>query len=169
MKPLTIDEIKALTPNDWIWIQFGNSGRYYEIFKITENCLHTWDEDFTFSDYGTKWIAYQNKEQATQNEQCVICHCDISSELPKIDKYGNMYCTNCYEKKSSQEDAECILTAIKKEKGLFFSWSCAADHNFKGCPLNGSCRACIKQDIKSAKVVDFVMQCLAHRKKPPLK
>lgn len=69
MKPLTIEELKALPVGDWVWIinkQF-NVLRYYqqskkccEAFSVYGECYST----FLYSDYGTKWIAYKNKELA---------------------------------------------------------------------------------------------------------
>ena len=34
-----------------------------------------------------------------EKQQCVICHKDITSELPKIDIYENHYCKDCYIEK----------------------------------------------------------------------
>lgn len=34
-----------------------------------------------------------------EKQQCVICHKDITKELPKIDIYGNHYCKDCYIEK----------------------------------------------------------------------
>lgn len=38
-----------------------------------------------------------------EKQQCVICHKDITSELPKIDVYGNHYCKDCYVEKCKYE------------------------------------------------------------------
>ncbi len=38
-----------------------------------------------------------------QKQQCVICHKDITNELPKIDIYGNHYCKDCYIEKCKYE------------------------------------------------------------------
>lgn len=38
-----------------------------------------------------------------EKQQCVICHKDITSELPKIDIYGNHYCKDCYIEKCKYE------------------------------------------------------------------
>ena len=38
-----------------------------------------------------------------KKQQCVICHKDITSELPKIDIYGNHYCKDCYIEKCKYE------------------------------------------------------------------
>lgn len=56
-----------------------------------------------YDTYGNLWLAYKNKEQAEAPEQCVICHKDISKELPKVDIYGNHYCGECYSDKCKKE------------------------------------------------------------------
>ena len=38
-----------------------------------------------------------------EKQICVICHKDITSELPKIDIYGNHYCKDCYVEKCKYE------------------------------------------------------------------
>ena len=38
-----------------------------------------------------------------EKQQCVICHKDITNELPKIDIYGNHYCKDCYIEKCKYE------------------------------------------------------------------
>lgn len=38
-----------------------------------------------------------------EKQICVICHKDITSELPKIDIYGNHYCKDCYIEKCKYE------------------------------------------------------------------
>lgn len=38
-----------------------------------------------------------------EKQQCVICHKDITNELPKIDVYGNHYCKDCYVEKCKYE------------------------------------------------------------------
>lgn len=42
---------------------------------------------------------------------CVICHKDISTELPKIDIYGNKYCSKCYSDKCHKE----LLDEVRKK------------------------------------------------------
>ncbi len=82
MKPLTIDELKALKVGDWVYIQalttetspefdLQDTEFYYRVaerqddtfFEVVGGELvarHYLDWD----DYGTKWLAYKNKEQA---------------------------------------------------------------------------------------------------------
>lgn len=74
-KPLTIDELKALETGDWVYIKRlyadYSVGTYYELgtqvmsekYIVVE--LGRYERyNFSYSDYGTKWVAYKNKEQA---------------------------------------------------------------------------------------------------------
>lgn len=73
MKPLTVKELKALEVGDWVWITTTtNKGEYYQIgysdYLEDENAfvaysLH-YELNVFYSDYGTKWTAYKNKELA---------------------------------------------------------------------------------------------------------
>lgn len=71
MKPLPIEELKALEVGDWVWVEYNyNSGKGY--FRIdvsrTENALCAYKgvikSSFAFDTYGKTWLAYKNKEQA---------------------------------------------------------------------------------------------------------
>jgi len=147
MKPLTIEELKALPVGGWVWLKilkiinivaedngivcrmpesfyckkFGFSSDEESIFY----CNASIRNEFCYSDYGTKWIAYKNKEAAEEKEQCVICHKDISSELPKIDIYGNHYCGKCYLDKCEKE-----LLQEKEARGEIVKLPCK-----KGDPI----------------------------------
>lgn len=99
MKPLTIEELKALKVGDWFWVVDLYSGVNSGYVQIDDNFVDCVD----FDDYGTDWLAYKNKEQAEAEEHCVICHKDISDELPKIDVFGNSYCKECYSDKCEKE------------------------------------------------------------------
>lgn len=75
MKPLTIEELKALPVGEWIWVDFSvrNEKFYAQIKKNNAvyadlNSLRLWQE-FDYSDYGKTWIAYKNKEQAEEDKQ----------------------------------------------------------------------------------------------------
>ena len=85
MKPLTIEELKSLEVGDWVWItvlkgkinggtefylrKFGNSEGKFLSYQIGISTLY-------YSDYGTKWLAFKNKEMAE-------CKGEIG-ELPRI-------------------------------------------------------------------------------------
>ncbi len=53
-----------------------------------------------------------------EKQQCVICHKDISSELPKIDIYGNHYCKDCYIEKCKYEFMNMKDTILINKKLL---------------------------------------------------
>ena len=71
MKPLKIDELKALQVGDWVWVtglceEYKNTyvhivGMEYEYFVANYSGIYN---SFSYSDYGTKWLAYKNKEEA---------------------------------------------------------------------------------------------------------
>lgn len=78
-RALTLEEVKALPLGEWVWIvDFFYEGvhnaydgaMYARKYAGTNQLLDcgTWGCGFTYeySDYGTKWIAYKNKEQAKQ-------------------------------------------------------------------------------------------------------
>lgn len=89
MKPLTIEELKNLANEEWIWVELkdkfvlkyddfiyeyrcSNRSSYFQISKTFEKSdkltLLTPYEQYSlflpYSDYGTTWLAYKNKEQA---------------------------------------------------------------------------------------------------------
>lgn len=68
MKPLTIEELKALEVGDWVWIDDGICKGYRKITLTSVHgmCLGASDSlnTFRYRDYGKTWLAYKNKEQA---------------------------------------------------------------------------------------------------------
>ena len=67
MKPLTIDELKAIKVGDWVWIvddilDGNGAGRYVPI-KSRGFSPHPFYNN-SFEEYGKLWIAYKNKEEA---------------------------------------------------------------------------------------------------------
>lgn len=82
MKPLTIEQLKALEVGDWVWVELldddlvacwvSGTGRgfYCEKIEDTKNddsLAITYDGErgwLDYSDYGTVWVAYKNKEMA---------------------------------------------------------------------------------------------------------
>lgn len=77
MKPLTIEQLKNLEVGNWVWIidfektvykPISDSGKYFQIHYTGQNTLQFYNGNndllVLFSDYGTKWLAYKNKEQA---------------------------------------------------------------------------------------------------------
>ena len=67
-KPLTIEELKALGKGDWVRkinLEKPKSTPRYEIVTYNyEQCIVLHGYYHSYKDYGVKWIAYKNKEQA---------------------------------------------------------------------------------------------------------
>lgn len=101
MKPLTIEQLKSLEVGDWVWLIYKDTDyrRYAQIQAIEETRLYVWGrglaecEMWKYSDYGTKWLAYKNKEMA-----------EISHERHETGKmakivglcdYNDMTCEQC--------------------------------------------------------------------------
>lgn len=79
--PLNVDDIKELKPGDWVWVvtTFGGSNVYRQISpSTTEDVIEFFNIHYvgtpkelrwnylTLRDYGTRWVAYKNKEQAEE-------------------------------------------------------------------------------------------------------
>ena len=71
MKPLTIEELKAMPVGDWVWVttadgKYGSYGQVCTKFDEDNFRVETIESYMVdaYSDYGTKWLAYKNKEQA---------------------------------------------------------------------------------------------------------
>jgi hypothetical protein len=80
MKPLTIDELRNLEVGDWVWIVVLDKEEltldtqsYYRILEPQaayqkKFLMFSHDnikrDGLDFDTYGTKWLAYKNKEQA---------------------------------------------------------------------------------------------------------
>lgn len=69
MKPLTIEQLKALEVGDWVWIKDNLGEKYWRVYSnegkhlliLASDCI---TDRFLYSDYGKTWLAYKNKEQA---------------------------------------------------------------------------------------------------------
>lgn len=79
MKPLTIEQLKSLEVGDWVWIVTkGNKGFYGQIDEDTDDnalCIHSDFMPFVYRNYGTKWVAYKNKEMAEAKGEIVELPC----------------------------------------------------------------------------------------------
>lgn len=73
MKPLTIEELKALEVGDWVWLVDKAMGLSYYRQKnhhdtthcLFERCINDMALNiFRWADYGKSWLAYKNKEMA---------------------------------------------------------------------------------------------------------
>lgn len=70
MKPLTIEELKALQDGDYIYILDEKGGLYCQLCDPNDE-VNYWNRtnerlnvNFWYCNYGTKWLAYKNKEEA---------------------------------------------------------------------------------------------------------
>lgn len=142
MKPLTIDELKALPVGEWVWIRvldkegFGINfptqlylqkadvivGDHYFPFVMNEV-----DDGLDYRMYGTDWLAYKNKEFAESKGEWVELPClrdkePISlvtgkfvkrKELNYMTKDGTI-CSEIYWE-SDFEQAENRLREFQKE------------------------------------------------------
>ena len=83
MKPLTIEQLKALEIGDWVWISAKQPNRAVYIQKDTksEKRFNQLSWDLSYSDYGTKWLAYKNKEQAEANGDIFEFPCGLGDTV----------------------------------------------------------------------------------------
>lgn len=65
-KSLTVKELKALQPNDWIWVEYADRKEYATIVYNNEEeimlCFLRGLCCAKYSEYENFWIAYKNKE-----------------------------------------------------------------------------------------------------------
>lgn len=128
MKPLTVEELKALEVGDWVW---EDKSKVYEFIKDKTNeflltlCDGVLDRHY-YSDYGTKWIAYKNKEQAETKGKIVelptiIFFPDMHPILGKIITYQVVWLSELLgirtEKYAAKEQAEARLKELQEGKG----------------------------------------------------
>lgn len=74
MKPLTIEELKALEIGDWVWIEYAAAGRRFYAMKFSKSEGDVFDIVelpcvLYYSDYDKTWLAYKNKEQAEMSNE----------------------------------------------------------------------------------------------------
>ena len=81
MKPLTIEQLRSLEAGDWVWLEIKDKQSLYvkKCEARSENGFN-FTADFVvaialYSDYGTKWLAYKNKEQAEAKSEIVELPC----------------------------------------------------------------------------------------------
>lgn len=106
-KPLTIEELKSLEVGDWVWIVTlqdeyrPNDVPYGEYHKIVGTLSHYYFEvnygvsdyyELSYSDYGTTWLAYKNKEQAEAKGEIVELPYKVGDKvyLVRGNRVGNM-------------------------------------------------------------------------------
>lgn len=135
MKPLTIKQLKALKVGDWVWrvypnaIDFStyiqkmeNNGDYFYVSRYKEaECK------LLYATYGTKWLAYKNKEQAEAKGEIVELPClrdkptlyyhgepTLRKELNYMTKDGTIVSVPYSE--DEFDEAEAKLAELKGEK-----------------------------------------------------
>lgn len=117
MKPLTIEQLKSLEVGDWVWIidfektvykPISDSGKYFQIHYTGQNTLQFYNGNndllVLFSDYGTKWLAYKNKEQAECKGEIV--------ELPCKEELKNIIFYSCNREGHAKHCPERIAEAV---------------------------------------------------------
>lgn len=95
MKPLTIEELKNLPLGEWVWIidtsevtkeDYDGSmyaRKYYQSFPDKYFDCGTLGRGYSFkyADYGTKWTAYKNKEQAECDGEILNLPCKVGDTV----------------------------------------------------------------------------------------
>lgn len=87
MKPLTIEQLKALEVGDWVWIkdQMADRGMYAQICMNAQG-IYLEGKNYgvfpNYSYYGKTWLAWKNKEQAeAKGERHIAELCTIQSGI----------------------------------------------------------------------------------------
>lgn len=88
MKPLTIEELKKLEVGDWVWV-VEKEGAYpthdfrgeycRKVPPYLDGFCYGWHGNggyYKYEDYGKKWLAYKNKEQAEAKSEIVELPCE---------------------------------------------------------------------------------------------
>lgn len=92
MKPLTIEQLKALPVGEWVWVatvdgKYGAYGRVCQKFDDDNFRVETIESYLVdpYETYGTKWLAYKNKEQAEAKGEIVELPCIAMIEQGLVD------------------------------------------------------------------------------------
>lgn len=123
MKPLTIEELKALEVGDWVWIENKSLPSYSGYYKIIASAGDMYilsqiykNETFRFSDYGKTWLSYKNKEQAECKGEIVELPCIVNTPpfwYVLSDEFVGEVILYKYD---TREQAERRLAELKGEK-----------------------------------------------------
>lgn len=84
MKPLTIEQLKALEVGDWVWyVDLRDKNAFYlkKNGMIPSSLCVFLGRNTYYSDYGTKWLAYKNKEQAEAEGELVELKCKVGDPI----------------------------------------------------------------------------------------
>lgn len=96
MKALTIEELKSLEVGDWVWVVYSKKGEscYEKIAGIDKTRVLFYGNDLstTFSTYGTKWLAYKNKEQTETKGEIVevVAQHKSLDEIERLIQHGRL-------------------------------------------------------------------------------
>lgn len=104
MKPLTIEQLKALEVGDWVWVEnlchlpkglLVDTSKEYQtayvkIISIEKDyflgsCFGYY-KPFLFSEYEIKWIAYRNKQEAEAKGEIVELPCIVGTDCYVVKK-----------------------------------------------------------------------------------
>lgn len=90
MKPLTIEQLKALPVGEWVYIvdlrtNYGLYIRKYKASNTTEYFVGSSHTGFRYSEYGKTWLPYKNKEQAEAKGEIIELPCKIGDTVYMID------------------------------------------------------------------------------------
>lgn len=87
MKPLTIEQLKALEVGDWVWVTHtdGDSGTYMQIGNKKYNrivlCGSFIEIEYAYEYYDKMWLAWKNKEQAEAKGEIVDLPCKVGDTV----------------------------------------------------------------------------------------
>lgn len=106
MKPLTIEQLKALEVGDWVWVVVDDeeeltlerSAYYKTIEPQTKDEMKYFmfahddikRDGLLYSTYGTKWLAYKNKEQAEAKGEIVEFPCKVRDKAWYVVNRGKL-------------------------------------------------------------------------------
>ena len=166
MKPLTIEELKALEVGDWVWVVGLESGHgYYRCiapskygetaYSLREAFL--WcanDVMLSMKNYGKTWIAYNNKQEAeakgeivdTENTFC----CSMIGTTERGEKYVSL--------EDYEHDIKKLGNVIKAYKKRLENGELIDTTKYftkKERKLDGSCRYLICKYDVSEGIYDF--------------
>lgn len=105
MKPLTIEELKALEVGDWVWVVKDNIGSYGKIEDTYNFITQKKDKRILTHDvyvymdldgYGRTWFAYKNKEKAEGKGE-IITNGQLLRNLSD-DELASFLCSDSFQK-----------------------------------------------------------------------
>lgn len=166
MKPLTIEELKALPVGDWVWIEdtvkdYGEDipiKEYRIITRIEETCIVLKSIDFLTTrrdcDYGKMWLTYKNKEQAEAKGEIVDIEDTFCCAMIGTTEQGEKYVSL----EDYEHDIKKLGNVIKEYKKRLENGELIDTKKYftkKERKLDGSCRYLIcKYDVRE-EIYDF--------------